>query len=68
MSYYIDKEVKFLKLDFLINVYLLKTFLDMPVNQKYLQDFIEGNYMHIICKSVSNTPLFITDDNMNMVI
>lgn len=35
----------------------------MPVNEKYIEDFIEDEYIHIICKSVSGSLLFKSDEN-----
>lgn len=35
----------------------------MPVNNKYIEDFAEEGYMHLICKSVGGALLFRTDEN-----
>ncbi|MGQ7854555.1 hypothetical protein ACUN24_09935 [Pedobacter sp. WC2501] len=35
----------------------------MPINEKYIEDFIENEFMHIICKSVSGSKLFQDDGN-----
>lgn len=35
----------------------------MPVNEKYIQDFAENEFMHIICKSVTGSLLFQNDHN-----
>ncbi len=35
----------------------------MPINEKYIDDFVENEFMHIICKSISGSILFKDDDN-----
>ncbi|RDC56258.1 hypothetical protein DU508_11660 [Pedobacter chinensis] len=35
----------------------------MPINNKYIQDFVEDEFMHIICKSVTGSLLFKNDAN-----
>ena len=35
----------------------------MPINEKYIEDFTENGFMHIICKSISGSKLFKNDDN-----
>lgn len=35
----------------------------MPVNNKYIEDFQEEGYTHLICKSVGDTMLFLTNEN-----
>ncbi|MBI1782838.1 MAG: hypothetical protein HYR66_15955 [Sphingobacteriales bacterium] len=35
----------------------------MPVNKKYISDFLPNRYIHIIGKAAGNTQLFMNDDN-----
>lgn len=35
----------------------------MPINEKYIEDFVENGFMHIICKSVTGSKLFKDDAN-----
>jgi putative transposase len=35
----------------------------MPINEKYIEDFVENDFMHIICKSVSGSILFKDEEN-----
>jgi putative transposase len=35
----------------------------MPINEKYIEDFVENEFMHIICKSISGSILFKDEEN-----
>lgn len=35
----------------------------MPINEKYIEDFIENEFMHIICKSIGGSLLFKDEEN-----
>ena len=35
----------------------------MPINKKYIEPFVENEFMHICCKAVGNTLLFRCDEN-----
>jgi putative transposase len=35
----------------------------MPINAKYIEPFVENEFMHIYCKAAGNNILFRNDEN-----